>query len=78
MKKFLMLLLSVCRFCPFTSPEPSGLEFRWCWTAVQTALDWWEALVNPIVAFFVGVELQVRETQFVQNTTDIDHVARRT
>ena len=39
MKKFLEFLLSDSCIYPFTSPEPSGLEFRWCWTAVQTALD---------------------------------------
>ena len=76
MKKFLVLLLSDCCFYPFASPEPSGLEFRWCRTAVQTALDCREALVNPVVAFFIGVELQVGEAQFVQNTTNIGYIIR--
>ena len=77
MKKFLGLLLSDCCFCPFASPKPFGLEFRWCWTAVQTALDWREALVCPIVAFFVGIELQVGESKLVQDGTDIGYVAGR-
>ena len=34
-------------------------------------------LVNPVVVFFVGVELQVGETQLVQNATNIGYVAGR-
>ena len=35
------------------------------------------ALVNPIVVLFVGIELQAREPEFVQDATDISYVVGR-